>query len=140
MKEILVIDFNVALHDQLRARGVHVHYGDFSKSETLLKARVDAARLVISSVRDDLMRGVDTGNSWKWSAASIPMLRSSPMRSVSTMCPRSTRQARHTSTPATSKAARALSKAVERALNGELAGWVRNANRKIGPWKPGRTC
>jgi Kef-type K+ transport system membrane component KefB len=58
-KETLVIDFNVALHDRIRAVGAHVEYGDLANPETLHHAGVDRARVVVSTVPDDLMRGTD---------------------------------------------------------------------------------
>ncbi len=59
VKETLVIDFNVALHDRIRQLGAHVEYGDLSNPDTLHHAGVDRARVVISTVSDDLMRGTN---------------------------------------------------------------------------------
>jgi Kef-type K+ transport system membrane component KefB len=59
VKETVVIDFNVALHDRIREIGAHVEYGDLSNAETLLHSGVDRARVVVSTVPDDLMRGTD---------------------------------------------------------------------------------
>lgn len=57
--DTLVVDFNVALHDRIRALGAHVEYGDLSNPETLLHAGIDQARVIVSTVPDDLMRGID---------------------------------------------------------------------------------
>ncbi len=57
--ETLVIDFNVALHQRIRDVGAHVEYGDLSNSDTLLHSGIDRARVVVSTVPDDLMRGTD---------------------------------------------------------------------------------
>lgn len=54
-----MIDFNVALHERIRQVGAHVEYGDLSNADTLLHAGVDRARVVVSTVPDDLLRGVD---------------------------------------------------------------------------------
>jgi voltage-gated potassium channel Kch len=59
VRETVVIDFNVALHDRIREIGAHVEYGDLSNAETLLHSGVDRARVVVSTVPDDLMRGTD---------------------------------------------------------------------------------
>jgi Kef-type K+ transport system membrane component KefB len=59
VKETLVVDFNVSLHPRIRETGAHVEYGDLANAETLLHAGVDRARVVISTVPDDLLRGVD---------------------------------------------------------------------------------
>lgn len=53
---VLVIDFNVALHDKIRALGAQVIYGDISHPETLKHARVSDAELVISTVPDELLK------------------------------------------------------------------------------------
>jgi Kef-type K+ transport system membrane component KefB len=58
-KETLVVDFNVSLHDEIRALGVHVAYGDLSNPDTLHHAGIDRAHVIVSTVPDDLMRGID---------------------------------------------------------------------------------
>ncbi len=55
----LVVDFNVALHDRIRAVGAHVKYGDLANPETLHHAGVDKAEVVVLTVPDDLLRGID---------------------------------------------------------------------------------
>jgi Kef-type K+ transport system membrane component KefB len=57
--ETLVVDFNAAIHDSIRAFGARVEYGDLSNPETLLHAGIDRAGVVVSTVPDDLLRGVD---------------------------------------------------------------------------------
>ena len=59
VRETLVIDFSVALHDKIRQVGAHVEYGDLSNPETLHHAGVDRAEVVVSTVPDDILRGVD---------------------------------------------------------------------------------
>ena len=59
VKETLVIDFAVTLHDKIRQVGAHVEYGDLSNPDTLHHAGVDRARVVLSTVSDDLMRGTN---------------------------------------------------------------------------------
>ena len=44
VKETLVIDFSVALHERIREAGAHVEYGDLSNPDTLHHAGVDRAR------------------------------------------------------------------------------------------------
>ena len=58
MKRTLVVDFNVETHDAVRELGAHAHYGDVSNPDTLINTGVDAAEVVISSVSDDLLRGI----------------------------------------------------------------------------------
>ncbi len=56
----LVIDYNVRLHEKIRALGAHVEYGDISNSETLLHAGIDKAKIVFCTISDDLLRGTTT--------------------------------------------------------------------------------
>jgi len=55
-----VVDFNAAIHDQIRALGVEVIYGDISNEATLHHCNLDTAQVIISSVPDDLLK--DTSN------------------------------------------------------------------------------
>ena len=57
LPRVLVVDFNVELHAEIARRGVHVMYADISNTETLLHGGLDRARVVISTVSDDLLRG-----------------------------------------------------------------------------------
>jgi Kef-type K+ transport system membrane component KefB len=59
IKETLVVDFAVTLHDRIRALGAHVEYGDLSNPDTLHHAGVDRAKVVVSTVSDDLIRGTN---------------------------------------------------------------------------------
>jgi voltage-gated potassium channel Kch len=59
VRETLVVDFAVALHDKIRELGAHVEYGDLSNPDTLHHAGVDRAEVVVSTVSDDLMRGTN---------------------------------------------------------------------------------
>jgi Kef-type K+ transport system membrane component KefB len=59
LKDTLVVDFAVNLHDKIRKFGAHVEYGDLSNPDTLHHAGVDRAEVVISTVSDDIMRGIN---------------------------------------------------------------------------------
>ncbi len=59
IKDTLVIDYAVALHDKIRQAGAHVEYGDLSNPDTLHHAGVDRAEIVISTISDDIMRGIN---------------------------------------------------------------------------------
>jgi Kef-type K+ transport system membrane component KefB len=59
LKDTLVVDFAVNLHDKIRKFGAHVEYGDLSNPDTLHHAGVDRAEIVISTVSDDIMRGIN---------------------------------------------------------------------------------
>ncbi|MGQ0741111.1 MAG: cation:proton antiporter domain-containing protein [Alphaproteobacteria bacterium] len=58
-RETLVVDFNAAIHGRIREFGAHVEYGDLSNPETLMHAGIDRAAVVVSTVPDDLLRGVN---------------------------------------------------------------------------------
>lgn len=59
LKEVLVVDFNVALHPAIRKLGAAVKYGDISNFESLHHLGVDRAKVVLSTVPDDLLKGID---------------------------------------------------------------------------------
>jgi Kef-type K+ transport system membrane component KefB len=57
LPRVLVLDINVQTHESLRQQGVRVHYGSAGNVEALRHAGVEHARLVISSIADELLRG-----------------------------------------------------------------------------------
>jgi Kef-type K+ transport system membrane component KefB len=57
--KLVVVDFNPEVFRNLKARGVNVVYGDISNVPTLHHAGIDEARLVISSITDDILVGTD---------------------------------------------------------------------------------
>ena len=56
---LVAIDFNPETLEQLQADGVECHYGDISNIETLRHAGVERARIVVSSVSDSFLKGID---------------------------------------------------------------------------------
>jgi DNA-binding NarL/FixJ family response regulator len=58
-EKLVVVDFNPEVFRDLRARGVNVVYGDISNLPTLHHAGIDEARLVISTITDDILVGTD---------------------------------------------------------------------------------
>ena len=59
LKRVLVIDFNPETLRQLAAEGVTGRFGDIGSLDTLHHAHLEHARLIISSVPDSLLKGVD---------------------------------------------------------------------------------
>lgn len=57
LPRLVVVDFNVALHDEIRALGAHVSYGDLANEATLLHAGLDRATIMLSTISDHLLRG-----------------------------------------------------------------------------------
>jgi len=56
--QTLVVDTNAAVHDEIRKRGAQVLYGDIGSIEVLRHAGVGAAEVIVSTVPDELLRGV----------------------------------------------------------------------------------
>ncbi len=59
LAETLVIDFNVALHDRIRATGAQVLYGDIANPALLAHSGVEDAEVIVSTITDDLLKGID---------------------------------------------------------------------------------
>jgi voltage-gated potassium channel Kch len=59
VRETLVVDFNVAIHPKIAALGATVKYGDLSNSETLHHTGLSHAQIVVCTIPDDLLRGID---------------------------------------------------------------------------------
>ena len=57
LDNLLVVDFNLHLHEDIAALGPTVRYGDLANAETLHHAGVDKARVVLVSVQDDVLKG-----------------------------------------------------------------------------------
>jgi Kef-type K+ transport system membrane component KefB len=58
-QRIVAIDFNPETLERLRAAGVEAHYGDIANPETLQHAGIDRAAVVVSSISDWFLKGVD---------------------------------------------------------------------------------
>jgi Kef-type K+ transport system membrane component KefB len=59
VKETLVVDFNVALHEGIRATGATVKYGDLANPETLHHLGLSHCHVIVCTIPDDLLRGID---------------------------------------------------------------------------------
>jgi Kef-type K+ transport system membrane component KefB len=57
LKDVLVVDFNVALHEDIAATGARVTYGDISDFETLQHLGVDQAKAIVCTIPDDVLKG-----------------------------------------------------------------------------------
>lgn len=55
--EVLVVDFNVALHEKIKATGAHVHYGDISNHDVLHHLGVNRAKVIVCTIPDDVLKG-----------------------------------------------------------------------------------
>ena len=59
LDKILVIDFNPTVMRELRRRGISCVYGDIAHADTLRHAGIEDAKLVVSSITDDILRGTN---------------------------------------------------------------------------------
>ncbi len=57
LQKLLVVDYNPVVYQRLRDRGVKVVYGDISHLETLHHAGIEKAKLVLSTISDDILVG-----------------------------------------------------------------------------------
>ena len=51
--------FSLKIHKKIAARGVTVKYGDLSNNETLHHAGIDKAKVILCTIPDDLLRGLN---------------------------------------------------------------------------------
>ncbi len=58
-EQLVVVDFNPTVHQKLLLQGVKVLYGDISHLETLHHAGIQEAKVVISTIPDDMLVGTD---------------------------------------------------------------------------------
>ncbi|WP_315834826.1 cation:proton antiporter [Bradyrhizobium prioriisuperbiae] len=59
LEQVSVVDFNPVVFSNLKARGLHVIYGDISNVDTLLHAGIASAEIIILSVPDSLLKGAN---------------------------------------------------------------------------------
>ena len=57
LRQILVIDFNPVVLEELNRRGIRCLYGDVSNMDTLHHAKIESARIVVSTISDAVLRG-----------------------------------------------------------------------------------
>jgi Kef-type K+ transport system membrane component KefB len=57
LADLAVVDFNPQVHARLRQRGIKAIYGDVSQPETLLHAGVGAAKILVCTIPDSLLKG-----------------------------------------------------------------------------------
>jgi len=59
VKQTLVVDFNVAIHDAIAASGATVKYGDLSNTDTLHHLGLARSQVIMCTIPDDVLRGID---------------------------------------------------------------------------------
>ena len=60
--QTLIIDFNVALHEEIRQTGATVKYGDLANPETLHHLGLNQCEVIVCTIPDDLLRGIDNAD------------------------------------------------------------------------------
>jgi len=61
MKDVLVVDFNVAGHHQATKHGCTVRYGDLSAPDSFTHLGIDRSSVVAIGIADDLLKGTNNG-------------------------------------------------------------------------------
>lgn len=138
VRQTLVVDFNIGLHGAIQQTGAHVHYGDLSNTETLQHVGLDRAEVIVCTIPDDLLRGINNR---------------SLVRVVRKMCPHAIIIANAVSLNQVSaiyaagadwvyqsrlEAARALNDAVDEALNHRIESF-REHRMQLNRYSPERT-
>lgn len=59
LERILVVDFNPVVLEELKAKSVAGTFGDISSLETLKHVHLDHAKVILSTIPDLLLRGID---------------------------------------------------------------------------------
>lgn len=59
VRQTLVVDFNVALHDKISSGGATVKYGDLSNADTLHHLGLAQTQVIVCTIPDDVLRGID---------------------------------------------------------------------------------
>lgn len=59
LDDVLVIDFNPVVYSELQRRGVGCVYGDIAHMETLRHAKIHHAEMVVSTIPDHILKGID---------------------------------------------------------------------------------
>ncbi|MEX2214956.1 MAG: cation:proton antiporter [Phycisphaeraceae bacterium] len=72
LKRLLVIDFNPVTLEELKNRGIHAVFGDISSMETLEHAHLKHAKVIVSTIPDILLKGVDNHALVRMSKAIAP--------------------------------------------------------------------
>ena len=57
LERLLVVDFNLHIHDAIAGRGPAAHYADLANPEALRHAGVAKAKVVLITVQDDVLKG-----------------------------------------------------------------------------------
>jgi Kef-type K+ transport system membrane component KefB len=72
LKRLMAVDFNPVTLEELKARGVAGVFGDISSMETLHHAHIHQAKVILSTIPDILLKGVDNARLVQMAKALAP--------------------------------------------------------------------
>lgn len=129
----LVIDFNVGIHDAIRARGARVRYGDLANPESLAHSGLEHAHLIVCTVGDDLLKGTTNVRLVRQLRKLAPEAEIIAIAlHVSDFAKLYEAGATWVYAPRTDSSS-ALIPAIDASLNGSLADWVATRRAVLGP-------
>ncbi len=134
LNDILVVDFNVNIHEKIESHGPTVRYGDLGNTETLIHAGVDKARVIVCTIPDDVLKSttnrkiVETARSINPDAIIIANASESKESKALYDSGADYVYLPHIET------ARAVEYAIEKALDGNIAEYRSSIEKKEGAW------
>ena len=129
----VVVDLGVRVHDAVQARGAHVLHADLANLDALRHAGVDQAELIVIALTDDQLKGTDNQHITRSLRAD------NPGATIIASAARATQVAALVEAGASyvymwpAETAAGLLPAIEAALGGALAEFVRKHERHHGP-------
>ncbi|MFO7562330.1 MAG: cation:proton antiporter [Enhygromyxa sp.] len=130
--DTLVVDYNVAVHDRIRARGAKVMYGDISNPATLEHSGLADAHVIVCTISDDILKGITnlelTRQLRKIAPEAVLMVNAVRLRDIPTIYEAGADYVFSWRT----EASIGVVPAVCAALNGEIEGFVESRAREFG--------
>jgi Kef-type K+ transport system membrane component KefB len=59
LDQLAIVDFNPAVYERLKQRGLRISYGDISHRDTLIHAGIENAKIIVCSLPNTLLKGTD---------------------------------------------------------------------------------
>lgn len=132
IEDTRVIDFNVGIHDRIRARGAQVIYGDIANPSTLAHSGITDADVIVCTISDDILKGITnlelTRQLRKIAPKAILMVNAVRLADIPTIYAAGADYVFSWRT----EAAIGVVPAICAALNGEIAGFIESRKREFG--------
>lgn len=130
--DTLVIDFNVGIHERIRARGARVVYGDISNPATLQHSGLSHADVIVCTISDDILKGITnlelTRQIRKIAPEAVLLVNAVRIRDIQTIYAAGANYVFSWRT----EAAIGVVPAICAALNGDVEGFVESRKREFG--------